>query len=88
LADGRLRIVLGAYPPPPMPVSVLYPHRRQLSSRVRAFAQWLRERVDAAQAGAGDGACGAPGSSGSAARAPSPARSEPAKSLLSRRPRR
>ncbi|MFG6729429.1 LysR substrate-binding domain-containing protein [Burkholderia pseudomallei] len=88
LADGRLRIVLGAYPPPPMPVSVLYPHSRQLSSRVRAFAQWLRERFDAAQAGAGDGACGAPGSSGSAARAPSPARSEPAKALLSRRPRR
>ncbi len=51
LADGRLRIVLGAYPPPPMPVSVLYPHSRQLSSRVRAFAQWLRERFDAAQAG-------------------------------------
>jgi DNA-binding transcriptional LysR family regulator len=25
-----------------MPVSILYPQNRQLSSRVRVFAQWLR----------------------------------------------
>ncbi|MGF6976515.1 DNA-binding transcriptional LysR family regulator [Paraburkholderia sp. JPY465] len=43
LAAGRLRIILADYPPPPMPVSVLYPQNRQLSSRVRVFAQWLRE---------------------------------------------
>ncbi|MGO4325903.1 LysR family transcriptional regulator [Cupriavidus sp. 2TAF22] len=40
---GRLQVVLGAFPPPPMPVSVLYSQNRQLSSRVRVFVQWLRE---------------------------------------------
>ncbi|OLL32562.1 LysR family transcriptional regulator [Burkholderia sp. SRS-W-2-2016] len=43
LATGRLRVILAGYPPPPMPVSVLYPQNRQLSSRVRVFAQWLTE---------------------------------------------
>ncbi|MGL4692894.1 MAG: LysR substrate-binding domain-containing protein, partial [Stenotrophomonas maltophilia] len=41
LAENRLRIVLADHPPPPMPVSVLYPQNRQLSARVRVFAQWL-----------------------------------------------
>lgn len=41
LAEDRLRIVLADHPPPPMPVSVLYPQNRQLSARVRVFAQWL-----------------------------------------------
>jgi DNA-binding transcriptional LysR family regulator len=48
LSAGKLKIVLDAYPPPPMPVSVLYPQSRQLSSRVRVFAQWLRELFEAA----------------------------------------
>jgi DNA-binding transcriptional LysR family regulator len=48
LSAGTLRIVLGDFPPPPMPVSVLYPHNRQLSSRVRVFAQWLRDIFEAA----------------------------------------
>jgi DNA-binding transcriptional LysR family regulator len=55
LADGQLKIVLPAFPPPPMPVSVLYLQNRHLSPRVRIFAQWLAEifkvvpfRVDAA----------------------------------------
>lgn len=43
LDAGSLRVVLAAYPPPPMPVSVLYPQNRQLSSRVRVFAEWLQE---------------------------------------------
>ncbi|NML34851.1 LysR family transcriptional regulator [Paraburkholderia antibiotica] len=47
LATGRLRVILANYPPPPMPVSVLYPQNRQLSSRVRVFAQWLREIFEA-----------------------------------------
>lgn len=29
--------------PPPMPVSVLYPHNRHLSPRVRVFVDWLKE---------------------------------------------
>jgi DNA-binding transcriptional LysR family regulator len=46
LAEGRLKIVLPGFPPPPMPVSVLYPHNRQLSARVRVFAQWLGQRFE------------------------------------------
>lgn len=42
LAAGTLVPVLENFPPPPMPVSVLYPQNRQLSSRVRVFAEWLR----------------------------------------------
>lgn len=48
LSAGTLKIVLADLPPPPMPVSVLYPQNRQLSSRVRVFAQWLREIFEAA----------------------------------------
>lgn len=43
LASGQLREVLADLPPPPLPVSVLYPQNRQLSVRVRAFTQWLGE---------------------------------------------
>lgn len=50
LAAGRLKIILADFPPPLMPVSVLYPHNRQLSSRVRVFAQWLRDIFEAAGA--------------------------------------
>jgi DNA-binding transcriptional LysR family regulator len=42
LAADQLRIVLPGFPPPPMSVTVMYPQNRQLSSRVRVFAQWLR----------------------------------------------
>lgn len=41
VAAGRLKTVLKAWPPPPSPVSLLYPHHRQLSSRVRVFAEWV-----------------------------------------------
>jgi len=47
LAAATLKIVLRDFPPPPMPVSVLYPQNRQLSSRVRVFAQWLRDLFEA-----------------------------------------
>jgi DNA-binding transcriptional LysR family regulator len=43
LADALLKVVLPKLPPPPMPVSVLYLHNRQLSPRVRIFTQWLEE---------------------------------------------
>jgi DNA-binding transcriptional LysR family regulator len=43
LRAGMLTIVLPDMPPPPLPVSVLYPQNRQLSPRVRVFADWLRE---------------------------------------------
>ncbi|MGJ7507430.1 LysR substrate-binding domain-containing protein [Variovorax sp. GT1P44] len=48
LADGRLKVVLPGFAPPPMLVSVLYSQNRQLSSRVRVFTQWLRDIFEAA----------------------------------------
>ena len=44
LASGELVDVLADTPPPTIPVSVLYPQARQLSARVRVFADWLVER--------------------------------------------
>lgn len=41
LATGALVEVLAAYPPPPTPVSILYPSSRQLAPRVRVFIDWL-----------------------------------------------
>ncbi|MBI2725638.1 MAG: LysR family transcriptional regulator [Polaromonas sp.] len=41
LEDGSLCEVLPQWRPPPLPVSVLYPHHRQLSPRVRVFVDWL-----------------------------------------------
>ena len=49
LADGRLKVLLPGFAPPPMPVSVLYSQNRQLSSRVRVFTQWLRDIFEAAE---------------------------------------
>jgi len=43
IAAGLLTPVLEAFPPPPMPVSVLYPQSRHLSSRIRVFIDWLAE---------------------------------------------
>ena len=45
LAAGRLREVLATLRPAPMAVSVLYPHARQLSPRVRVFVDWVSERM-------------------------------------------
>lgn len=42
LRTGRLVEVLPRLRARPMPVTVLYPHRRQLSRRVRVFTDWLR----------------------------------------------
>jgi DNA-binding transcriptional LysR family regulator len=41
LARGTLVAVLPDNPPSPSTVSVLYPHSRQLSPRVRVFVEWL-----------------------------------------------
>ncbi|MES1936779.1 LysR family transcriptional regulator [Salinisphaera hydrothermalis] len=43
LAAGRLIELLPEFAPDPTPVSVLYPERRQLSPRVRVFADWVAE---------------------------------------------
>jgi DNA-binding transcriptional LysR family regulator len=45
LEAGRLVEVLPKLSAQPMPVSILYPHRRQLSRRVRVFIDWLAEQL-------------------------------------------
>jgi LysR family transcriptional regulator, regulator for bpeEF and oprC len=47
LHSGKLVEVLPKSPPPSMPISVMYPHRRQLSPRVRVFIDWVVERLAA-----------------------------------------
>lgn len=41
LKQGRLIEILPQYRAEPMPVSLLYPHRRNLSRRVHLFMEWL-----------------------------------------------
>lgn len=41
LENGSLISLLNQYPPPKMPVSVLYPQNRHLPPRTRVFTQWL-----------------------------------------------
>jgi DNA-binding transcriptional LysR family regulator len=41
LKSGGLMEILPAYRAPAMPVSILFPHRRNLSKRVRIFIDWM-----------------------------------------------
>ena len=43
LASGALRQVLPATISAPMPISVVYPHNRHLSSKVRVFVDWVAD---------------------------------------------
>lgn len=43
LAAGELTEVLPDHRAPPLPVTLLFPHRPALSHRVRVFTQWLEE---------------------------------------------
>lgn len=43
LADGQLVEVLPRLRAPPMPVVLLYPHRRQLPRRVQLFMAWVQD---------------------------------------------
>ncbi|MFC6300987.1 LysR family transcriptional regulator [Pseudomonas sp. CCM 7893] len=43
ITQGVMQEILTDMPPPPMPVSVLYPHNRHMSPRVRVFVDWLAE---------------------------------------------
>lgn len=45
VAAGRLEVLLAAWCPPPVPVSVVYPHAKLLPARTRLFVDWLRERL-------------------------------------------
>ncbi|WP_053148812.1 LysR family transcriptional regulator [Pseudomonas sp. MS646] len=49
IQQGLIQEVLPATPPPPMPVSVLYPHNRHLSPRVRVFVDWLAQVFEGAR---------------------------------------
>lgn len=54
LAEGRLVRLLPDFEPAPLPVNLVYPHSRLLSSRVRAFVSWVLPRLKgriAAEAG-------------------------------------
>jgi DNA-binding transcriptional LysR family regulator len=50
LASGRAVQVLADYAVPPVPVSLVYPPNRQLSSRVRLFMDWTAEQFSNARA--------------------------------------
>lgn len=43
IAQGKLQEILQDFPAPSIPVSLLYPHKRNLSKRVRIFMDWLSE---------------------------------------------
>ncbi|HEY3301044.1 MAG TPA: LysR family transcriptional regulator [Methylophilaceae bacterium] len=43
LDEGQLVQILNDYRAPAMPVSLLYPHKRNLSKRMRIFMDWLSE---------------------------------------------
>lgn len=46
LLDGTLKEVLPGLNPKPKPISIVYPHNRHLSAKVRAFAEWIAELFD------------------------------------------
>jgi DNA-binding transcriptional LysR family regulator len=50
LASGALVLVLEEFEPAPLPVHAIYPHNRHLSGKVRAFVDFLIERVGRAAA--------------------------------------
>jgi len=56
LAAGSLQRVLQDFEPAPIPVHVVYPHSRLLSSRVRSFVDWAVPRLRQRMADAGDSA--------------------------------
>jgi DNA-binding transcriptional LysR family regulator len=47
LGAGRLRVLMPAFPPARFPLTVVYPSRRNLPSRVRAVIDFLSETVQA-----------------------------------------
>jgi DNA-binding transcriptional LysR family regulator len=43
LKSGKLRELLSSHPPPPLPMTILYPQQRQMPARLRVFVDWLVE---------------------------------------------
>lgn len=50
VAARRLKLLLAEWCPPPVPVSVVYPHAKLLPARTRLFVDWLRARLPARRA--------------------------------------
>ena len=46
LAAGKLKPVLRAFEPPPLPIHLVYPTSRLLSAKVRAFIELVMEGSD------------------------------------------
>jgi DNA-binding transcriptional LysR family regulator len=51
LASGMLLEVMERYSPLPLPINLLYPHRRNLPPRVRVFGDWLIDIVQGPMSG-------------------------------------
>lgn len=58
--DGRLRVVLQAHEPPPVPVHLVYPAGRVAAAKVREFVQFAAERLRALPVLQGRGLASAP----------------------------
>jgi DNA-binding transcriptional LysR family regulator len=43
--DGRLRVVLEEFEPPPRPINLVYPHARLLPARTRVFIDWMKREM-------------------------------------------
>lgn len=50
LRDGRLRLLLDEHSPPPVPVTIVYPHSRLLSTKVRLFVDLAAKQLRTAVA--------------------------------------
>ncbi|MEX3959163.1 LysR family transcriptional regulator [Trinickia sp. EG282A] len=50
LLDGSLQEVLPDFNPKPKPISIVYPHNRHLSAKVRVFAEWVAELFESTPA--------------------------------------
>ena len=48
--DGSLKEVLPDCNPKPKPISIVYPHNRHLSAKVRVFAEWIAELFESTPA--------------------------------------
>ena len=47
VARKKLTLILVDYEPPPIPLSIVYPHAKLLSARVRVFAEWATQSLRA-----------------------------------------
>ncbi len=47
VAQKKLELILVDYEPPPIPLSIVYPHAKLLSARVRVFTEWAMQSLRA-----------------------------------------